>query len=319
MDLPVSDLAPIKDAVASFSCSHCDAEAVHKVAQVLLPGLATACIDSTAGDFFRTPAFVAVDLRKEMVDYLNLRSETYISNLLLLAQASPDAPDLPPDEPADIVADLIEDFAASKRNILSRVSGWILSDSREDKIDEFVHEMETNRFWMIDRREAVAEILLRNLDYKNESHCSMRFEDEGQLVEHMGGCTFRPVGCANEGCKVKFSALHAEHHDSVCAYKVLPCDQKCPEMIMRREMDRHCVTVCRMKLMNCPFYQVGCRLPIPQCMLEQHCRDQLQTHMISVLPLVHRGDERSEDDWRERAEALEKVFFPFCLSSAMPV
>ncbi|MQL76592.1 hypothetical protein Taro_008987 [Colocasia esculenta] len=28
---------------------------------------------------------------------------------------------------------------------------------------------------------------------------------------------------------------------------------------IRREMDRHCITVCTMKLVNYPFYQVGCR------------------------------------------------------------
>lgn len=160
---------------------------------------------------------------------------------------------------------------------------------------------------MTDRREVVSEALLRNLDYKNEAHCPMRMEDEKQLVEHMARCSYRSVGCANEGCKVKFSALHADHHDSVCPYKILPCDQKCPEMILRREMDRHCVTVCRMKLMNCPFYQVGCQTAIPQCLLELHCREKLQAHLIFVLPVVHRRDEKSENEWKKRAEVLEKA------------
>ncbi|KAH0468338.1 hypothetical protein IEQ34_003371 [Dendrobium chrysotoxum] len=307
MDLPVSDLGPIKNSgAASLSCPHCDAELVRKIAQLLLPGLATACVDSTTGDFFRTPAIVAVDIRKEMVDYLNHRTETYISDLLL-AHESPGDSSANHSEPVDIISELIEDFTASKRNIFSRVSGWILSDTRDDRIDDFVHEMDTNRFWSIDRREVISEVLLRNLDYKSKSHCSMRFDEERELEVHRRECEFRPVACGNEGCKVKFCAVREEEHDGVCAYKVLSCDQKCGEMVLRREMDRHCVTVCKMKLMNCPFYQVGCESGIPRCRVEEHCRDELQRHLICVLPVIHRDEVGLEDAWKERATALAEA------------
>ncbi|KAG0486050.1 hypothetical protein HPP92_008145 [Vanilla planifolia] len=311
IDQLLVDDGPVMDDIGSYQCDLCDAELVHQIAQLILSGLSAACVDSTTGDFFRSPAMVAIELRKAMVDYITQRSETCISETLLLAQEADGGLGRPfeqvIDDPAEIVACLMEDFAATKRNLLGRVSGWILSDSREDKIDDFVQEMEMNHFWMIDRREAVSEVLVRNLDYKNEFHCSMKFEGEQQLAEHKSVCSFRPVKCSNLGCRVKFCAVHEDQHDSVCAYKVLPCDQKCPEMVLRREMDRHCVTVCTMKLMNCPFYQVGCHSAIPRCTLKEHCRKNLLAHLMCVLPVVHRNDEASEDEWKEHARSLVKA------------
>ncbi|PKA63883.1 hypothetical protein AXF42_Ash004893 [Apostasia shenzhenica] len=311
MELPLSDLSSVKGDAGCFRCDHCDAELVHKIAQLLLPGLATACVDSTTGDFFRSPAMVAVELRHEMIDYITDRSETYISEFLLPAQQAAgggdSVRDRPPDDPTEVVSDLIEDFVSTKQNFLSRISSWILSDSREDKIDDFVQEMEANRFWTIDRREAVAEVLLRNLDYKNVFHCSLKLEDEQLLAVHKAKCGFRSVSCSNDGCRVKFCAVQHEQHDSVCGYKVLPCEQQCPDLVLRREMDRHCVTICPMKLMNCPFYQVGCKSVIPQCTLEQHCQENLRMHLICVLPVVHRNEELSKEELEGEAEALEQA------------
>ncbi|PKA49305.1 hypothetical protein AXF42_Ash014207 [Apostasia shenzhenica] len=323
MDLPVSNPGPVKEEHCSFHCHYCDPEVVHKIAQVLLPGLATACVDSTSGDFFRSPSVVAVELRKELIDYITERSETYVSEILLRVQESaggPDpAPELPTDDPSEIAADLVEEFTATKRNLLSLVSGWILSDGREDKIDDLVQEMEKNRFWEIDRREAVAEALLRNLDYKNEFHCSMRFEEEQEFAEHNVKCSFRPVICSNKGCRVKFCFSHEEQHELICLYKVLPCEQKCAEMILRREMDRHCVTACPMKLVNCPFYQIGCQSAFPHCRLREHCRQNLRTHLICLLPVLHRNEDSSEDEWNELAEALDKAQTEDQLAKALDV
>ncbi|KAG0484227.1 hypothetical protein HPP92_008306 [Vanilla planifolia] len=208
IDQLLVDHGPVMDDIGSYQCDLCDAELVHKIAQPILSGLSAACVDSTTGDFFRSPAMVAIELRKEMVDYITQRSETCISEMLLLAQVADGglgrAFEQVIDDPAEIVACLMEDFAATKRNLLGRVSGWILSDSRENKIDDFVQEMEMNHFWMIDRREAVSEFLVRNLDYKNEFHCSMKFEGEQQLAEHKSVCSFRPVKCSNLGCRVSF-------------------------------------------------------------------------------------------------------------------
>ncbi|KAJ8900140.1 hypothetical protein K2173_024256 [Erythroxylum novogranatense] len=269
-----------KEEGPAFHCGLYDTEVVHKIAQALLPGLATACVDNTTGGIFKSPGSVAVDIRKEMIDYLTQRSESFVAESVIL-EGSPEAE--VSDHPFDIISDFVDDFAISKRNFFSRVSGWLLSEKREDRVDDFVQEMEMNGFWLLERREAVAQTLLKNVDFKNTFHCDLKFKTSEELVEHMVNCGFGPLNCTNEGCTAMFSAKHLENHDSVCPFKMIPCEQKCPDILMRREMDRHCITVCPMKLVNCPFYAVGCQSTVPKCMIQQHNSDDLHSHVLCIL------------------------------------
>lgn len=198
------------------------------------------------------------------------------------------------------------------------MSGWILSDSREDKIDDFVQEMELTNFWSIDRREAISDELIKNLDFKKKFHCGKYFDTEAELNSHVVKCEFRPAKCGNEGCKVVYSKMHEDEHDGVCAYKVLECEQKCGEMILRREMDRHCITVCRMKMVNCPFYQVGCGSAFPGCFVMKHCNEFLKQHLVLLMKVKNEMG-LGENEIKERADKLEKSEFRSELSEAYDV
>ncbi|PON82417.1 TRAF-like [Trema orientale] len=290
-----------KEGVSLFHCNLYDTELVHKIAQAFLPGIATACVDNTSGEIFKTPASVAVELRKEMVDYITQRSENFVAETFILEGGTDVEVS---DHPYDIISDFVDDFASLKRNLFSRVSGWLLSEKREDKIDDFVQEMEINGFWLNDKREAIAQALLKNVDFKNKYHCSMKFDSAEELAEHVGSCGFRSMTCENEGCNAMFSSRHREKHDSGCPFKIIPCEQKCSESIMRREMDRHCITVCPMRLVSCPFYSVGCQSPIPHSMLEQHRSSAVHSHLLYVLRNIHK--KTSDDDLKQRVDQLEK-------------
>lgn len=266
-----------KEGGPMFHCNQCDTEVVHKLAQMFLPGLAYACVDNTTGDPFNAPGSVAVDLRKEMIDFLTQRSESFVAESVVL-EGGPDGELL--DHPFDIISYLVDDFVNSKRNLLSQVSEWLLSDKREDKIDDIAQELEMNGFWSLDRREKVAETLLKNVDFKNLFHCNMSFNSAQDLANHVGNCAFRPVICQNEGCNARFSAGHLKEHDSTCPFKIIPCEQKCTNNIMRRDMDRHCITVCPMRLVDCPFYAIGCRSAIAQSNVGKHCSDDLHSHLL---------------------------------------
>lgn len=116
-----------KEGAPSFRCNLFDSEVVHKIAQILLLGLSTACVDHTTGDLFKGPAIVAVDIKKEMVDYLTQRSETFVAESVVQGGGQ-DAENF--DHPTDIISDFIDDFTSLKRNLFGRVSGWLLSDLR---------------------------------------------------------------------------------------------------------------------------------------------------------------------------------------------
>ncbi|KAF9664810.1 hypothetical protein SADUNF_Sadunf16G0056800 [Salix dunnii] len=308
MDLTTSDLELVrenekfeddKEKGLTFHCELYDTEIARKLAQSFLPGLSTACVDNTTGDMFRNPGSVAADIRKEMVDYLTQRSERFVAESVVLGG------DLVSDHPYDIISNMVDDFASLKLNLFSRVSGWLLSEKREDKIDDFVQEMEISGFWLLDRREAVAQILVKNVDFKNIFHCDKKFNTAEELAEHVVNCGFRTMNCTNEGCSTVFCASHLEKHDSACPFKIIPCEQQCSENIMRREMDRHCITVCRMKIVSCPFYAVGCQSTMPHFRIQQHCSDNLLSHLLYTLKTIHKGG--SEEDLKKRVDQIVEL------------
>ncbi|CAN6887421.1 hypothetical protein Bca4012_074502 [Brassica carinata] len=305
MDPPVSDPDKInnqKEAGPSFHCHLYDTQLVHKISLTFLPGLATACVDNTTGDIFKTPGSVAADVKQEMIEYLNHRSETFVADHILLSSSSEIEPSS--HDPYDVVSDFVDDFATSKRNLFSRVSGWLLSERREDNIDDFAQEMEVSGFWLNDHIEGIAQTLLKNVDFKGLSHCEMKFQTRGELEEHVLRCGYRTMDCGNEGCNAVFCANQRESHDSVCPFKIIPCEQGCLESggIMRREMDRHCITVCTMKLVNCAFRGVGCLDDVRQCEVQQHYLDSVGSHLMCVLKGMYK--EASLDDLKPRAEQI---------------
>lgn len=285
---------------SSFSCDYYEVEHVRKIAQALLSGLATACVESTMGDLFKTPASVAADVRKEMIEYVRQQSEVYPTQYVMIVGGSGS-----PENPVDVVDDLIDNFVHNKRNLFTRMSGWILSEQKEEKIDDFVEELETMGFWVKGRRENLAKDLLKSIDLINAYHCEMKFDSSEELTLHKSKCSMRPVNCANEGCREVFSAVYAKKHDESCPLKLIPCEQKCSAMVNRSEMDRHCITICPMKLVNCPFYQVGCLSTIPQSAIEEHCAEFLQSHLFYVLQMIHK-QESSVGDLTQRVILLEK-------------
>ncbi|KAL6986946.1 homogentisate solanesyltransferase [Sarracenia purpurea var. burkii] len=321
MDIPTIDvevkpetLEEVKEAGPLLHCDLFDTEIVHKIAQVFLPGLGSACVDNTTGGLFKNPASVAVDIRKEMVDYLTQRSEAFVAEAVIL---NGDSEVEVSDHPFDIISDFVDDFASSKRNIFSRVSGWLLSERREDRIDDFVQEMEINGFWFMERREIIAQTLLKNVDFKNKFHCNMKFKSAEELAEHSLECSFRTMNCTNEGCNARFCASHLENHDLICPYKILPCEQNCSERIMRCKMDKHCITVCPMKLVNCPFYQVGCQYTVPHCTIGQHRLENLHSHLLYILQVIHK--DATVEDIKKWGKQIQESASPGKLAEARDI
>ncbi|KAL2458487.1 TRAF-like superfamily protein [Abeliophyllum distichum] len=311
MEIRRDKLGEAKEGGPLFHCDLYDTDLVHKMAEAILPGLASACIDNTTGGLLKSPASVAVDIRREMVDYLIQRSENFVAESVVL-EGGTDAE--VSENPFDIISDFVDDFASSKRNFFSRVSGWVLSERREDRIDDLVQEMEINGFWLLNRRESVSQTLLKNIDFKNKFHCGMKLKSSEELEEHKSHCSFRTMTCISEGCDATISAAQMDNHDLICPFKILPCEQNCSDHIMRRDMDRHCITVCPMKLVKCPFYSVGCQSTVPHVKMDQHRSENLPSHLLCILQVIHK--EASPDDLKGRVEELEKLSSPGKLAAS---
>jgi homogentisate solanesyltransferase len=104
----------------------------------------------------------------------------------------------------------------------------------------------------------LAKALVKRIDQRKTYHCEMKFESEKELSQHQISCVMRPVSCPNKGCDAVYSATHAEAHDGTCVYKLLPCLLECESSVRRKNMEKHCATVCPMKKAKCPYHSVGC-------------------------------------------------------------
>ncbi|KAL6634709.1 hypothetical protein ACP70R_027380 [Stipagrostis hirtigluma subsp. patula] len=301
-----------------FRCELCDTEVVHSMAELLIRGLATASVDSTTGDIFKSPSSVAVGVKTELEQYLLLRTETLVTESVDGGEDHSDQLVKASTRPTEFLSDLIENFVASKRNLLSHVSGFLSSESRLNRIKDFMQKMEMENIWALDARKATAETILESIDMKCLFHCPERFAEQDKLDDHRNQCKFRVVSCKNDGCLTSFSAVHIEEHDSICPFKVLPCEQLCQQLVMRCEMDRHCATICPMKIINCPYHLVGCETAFPQGTLDMHCSKLLQTHMLYVLQAITRHD-ASVNDMNQRLQLLEKAQSLNELSGALDV
>ena len=62
----------------SSRCDLCDTEVVHSMAELLLRGLATASVDSTTGDIFKSASSVVAAVKTELENYLLVRTKAFL-------------------------------------------------------------------------------------------------------------------------------------------------------------------------------------------------------------------------------------------------
>lgn len=227
-------------------CGYYDVEQVQRVTKALLVTLARVCVErSSAGELVMRSSLMSSagtaaggggsgggatatgamrvegETKREMLEYLQQQSEAYASGSGALSNSPAMATAA---NPSKVVDDILESFVRSKRTLLTRVSSKLMySEKMDDKIGDFVQELERSSTWMIGRREVIAKGILKRVDRSKSHHCAMRFDNRDELAYHKLRCALRPISCNNPGCGDVFSAIYAEPHDASCPFKLLPC------------------------------------------------------------------------------------------------
>ncbi|KAH7281425.1 hypothetical protein KP509_36G047000 [Ceratopteris richardii] len=274
----------------SFHCENVDLAQVRQLSHSLLLSLAAACVEKTYGDPFKSPISVAASLKGEMVSFLAAQ-----------------APRISEMAPLDVVEELLDEFVQSNTSFFSRISSKLMSnETKEEKVEDLAEDMETAETWASSDRDQVAMALLRNLDTRGLCVCKTTFETEEELTDHKSMCPFRPITCGNDNCGDVFSALHVLKHDTECPFKLLSCEQHCEAILTRSEMDKHCVTVCPMRPIKCPFFHVGCTDLVPYRNLAQHCQESVGSHLTFALQALEK-QETNVSSLTHRVLLLEKA------------
>eukprot|EP00270_Netrium_digitus_P007150 TRINITY_DN2078_c0_g1_i1.p1 TRINITY_DN2078_c0_g1~~TRINITY_DN2078_c0_g1_i1.p1 ORF type:complete len:364 (-),score=92.18 TRINITY_DN2078_c0_g1_i1:169-1260(-) len=261
---------------AEIECGACDVSQVPAVAHSLLLGTVKAAIARTTGDLFRYPKDVFEDVKKDLLAFLFKSVGTC-------------GPCDENQEPVKLVDAAIADFISGSKSIFSRMQSIVLptDPNVDEKVQKLLKEVEGEELWPLSEQESIARMLIRDMDKQGKFHCTVKFVSNGELKQqrdsHEPVCDFRKYSCANLGCEMSVSALHAEEHDKICPYKLLPCVQECEMSIPRREMARHCNTVCSFRVVPCPFSMAGCPLSLLQKDVPSHCQGAMESHLYLLL------------------------------------
>ena len=121
-------------------------------------------------------------------------------------------------------------------------------------------------------------------------------------------CLYEPVPCSNEGCREHVPRINLERHqNSDCPYRKVTCQYcnavettykelteihwpECPdhpvpcpngcdvEQLRRSQVRQHCERDCKLQVMKCPFWEVGCSIKRPRKDMSAHVKASDQHH-----------------------------------------
>ncbi len=125
-------------------------------------------------------------------------------------------------------------------------------------------------------RDAIAGLILRKLDPRFELHCDK--------VACGTACRFARLECPNEGCVEIMSRIHLEIHDLECPHKIVEC--ACGEKFKARELPAHRSEACKLRMVECPFKNIGCLKEVKAFELQQHVTEDMAAHLLLAVSQI---------------------------------
>eukprot|EP00300_Choanocystis_sp_HF-7_P024559 c2604_g1_i1.p1 GENE.c2604_g1_i1~~c2604_g1_i1.p1 ORF type:complete len:341 (+),score=66.55 c2604_g1_i1:44-1066(+) len=186
-----------------------------------------------------------------------------------------------------LVRECLTEFVRQRpRGLVGLVTALTSSDSqKEEAAQNLASKLREKDFWPA--RTVYARDLLIRLDSSGKDHCTRIFSSEAELRQHQAtDCEFRPQVCSNVDCVVVVSARSIPLHDGACPHKLVDCPQKCGESIKRQQVQDHCQKGCEMRLIDCPFYGIGCPEQVPQRHINEHLNEFVHAHLLNCMKSI---------------------------------
>ena len=120
-------------------------------------------------------------------------------------------------------------------------------------------------------RNIICSLVIKNLDPNFQLHCN-KARPCGQ------DCRFKRLPCSHEGCTATVSQIHLSQHMATCSYKVLQCE--CGDPIPLKEMEAHKQHACKLRIVSCPFKDIGCIKRVVARDLTGHINDDMASHLL---------------------------------------
>ena len=155
-------------------------------------------------------------------------------------------------------------------------------------------------------RETIAILIIKKLDTQFQLHC-----DRPECGET---CRFYRVNCPNDGCTAVVSKKHLSQHDKACLHKIVQCE--CGDEFKRKETAAHKGQACKMRLVECPFKDIGCIKEVQAKDVKTHVVEDAPAHLLlavnrmnehqDVIKKMHFKLLELEADNKQLKETMEK-------------
>lgn len=244
-------------------CDHCDSETIDAVSRLFLDVIAYC---SLLHNKSQSTDAIVLPLKKTIIDLAISHEVTTQENSKHQLQ---------------MLRNKLENFIEKERSktaagrIISGIHfsfpGRIGQKEFEDRCSSIAAECLTKM-----ERDAIAGLIVRKLDPGFELHC----DKVACGIE----CRFARLECPNEGCVEVMSRKYLEIHDAQCPHKIVQCD--CGEKFKAREEPAHRTDACKLRLVTCPFKNIGCIKEVKACELPLHVTEDMTSHLLLAVDQI---------------------------------
>ena len=156
---------------------------------------------------------------------------------------------------------------------------------------------------------------------------------------HLNCCQYKRVECENSGCDATVQRQHLKSHvEADCPYRNVNCQYcgqreklcfiknehtkecqnfpvPCPNgcvigTVARQELNKHVRLNCSLEMIECEYYDVGCKMMIARRDIEDHCRENVEQHLCMVkcdLARTEKDLEQAQEDVAIAEKKMNKI------------
>jgi hypothetical protein len=141
------------------------------------------------------------------------------------------------------------------------------------EFQERQHQVSSRCFTQKERY-MICSLIIKKLDPRYELHCN-------KPMPCGDGCKFKRISCPHDGCKAEVSQMHLSQHMATCPFKVITCD--CGDHFPLKEFETHKRDSCQLRVVPCPFKEIGCIKEVVARHLPQHVQDDVSSHLLLAM------------------------------------
>ena len=126
------------------------------------------------------------------------------------------------------------------------------------------------------------------------------------MSTHTTNCPYRKVNCKNHGCELEIVFKDKMVHEGECLFSQVECKNNCGKIVRRKHIQEH-YDECKFQLLQCPYYDYGCKLSIQRNQYEDHLKEEAFRHSILFIE-GQKAKNKEVEELRKEVSRLKKDY-----------